>query len=162
MSENGSDPYNLARFVEAQAPVIDRVLEELRRGRKDSHWMWFVFPQIAGLGRSATAQHFGLVSLGEAEAYLSHPLLGERLRDCTALVMGIEGRPATAIFGTVDSLKFRSCMTLFAEAEAGGGMFRGALAKFYEGQADPHTLERIEAADQQRSPRARASPGSFQ
>ena len=108
------DPCDLARFVLAQAPVFERVCAELAAGRKDSHWMWFIFPQLKGLGSSPTAERYGIGSLAEARAYLAHPLLGKRLRTCTQLVNRVEGRTAQAIFGYPDYLKFRSCMTLFA------------------------------------------------
>ena len=108
------DPYDLARFVQAQAGVFERVCAELAAGRKQSHWMWFIFPQLKGLGSSPTAERYGIASLEEARAYLAHPLLGKRLRSCTQLVNRVEGRTTQAIFGYPDYLKFRSCMTLFA------------------------------------------------
>ena len=110
------DPYNLARFVAAQAEVYARVRAELGAGEKRSHWMWFIFPQLAGLGRSATARLYAISSLAEARAYLAHPLLGARLRECTRLVNEVTGRSAAQIFGFPDELKFHSCMTLFAHA----------------------------------------------
>ena len=137
----------LERFIRAQAPVFEQVLEELRAGRKRTHWMWFVFPQIHGLGHSPTAQHYAIGSLEEAEAYLRHPLLGERLRQCTRLVRDIEGHAIGEIFADPDQLKFRSCMTLFARAAERGAtvpedrIFRGALEKYFGGQEDPRTLE---------------------
>src|SRR5215467_5629624 len=108
------DRYNLKRFVAAQDPVFEQVRGELRAGRKRSHWMWFIFPQIRGLGQSSTALHFGISSLQEARAYLRHPLLGSRLRECTALVNALQDRSIEEVFGYPDHLKFRSCMTLFA------------------------------------------------
>ena len=137
------DPYNLERFVQAQQPVYSRVLTELAGGAKSSHWMWFIFPQIAGLGRSATARAFALASLEEARAYLAHPVLGARLRECTAVVNGLRGRDAAAIFGVPDELKFRSCMTLFAQAQGGDGPFAEALARYFAGEEDPLTRERL-------------------
>ena len=134
--------FDLRRFVEAQAGVFAQVLEELRAGRKTSHWMWFVFPQIAGLGRSATAHRFAIVSLLEAEAYLRHPLLGERLRHCTELVHAAPG-DAHAIFGSPDDLKFHSSMTLFARAAAGPSVFEAALGRFFAGAVDAATLARL-------------------
>ncbi|HYC09103.1 MAG TPA: DUF1810 domain-containing protein [Steroidobacteraceae bacterium] len=122
------DPYDLGRFVLAQEPVFERVCAELAAGSKHSHWMWFVFPQLRGLGSSATAQRFAIGSLEEARAYLAHRLLGERLRECTRLVNGVEGRSARAIFGYPDYLKFRSCMTLFAYAARSAAGTRGAPA----------------------------------
>ena len=139
------DSMDLDRFVAAQEPVIDQVRAELTAGRKRSHWMWFVFPQLRGLGQSAMAQHYGLVSLVEARAYLAHPVLGNRLRDCTALVIAVQGRSAEEILGSVDALKFRSCMTLFAAAEPGEDLFRMALDRYYAGVEDPRTLELLQA-----------------
>lgn len=133
----------LDRFVDAQQPVIERVLAELRAGRKASHWMWFVFPQIQGLGHSATARRFAIQSLAEAEAYLRHPVLGPRLRECTRLVNEVEGRGIEDIFGYPDHLKFRSSMTLFAHATEDSQMFREALRKYFGGQEDPLTVERL-------------------
>ena len=131
---------DLERFVAAQDPVLDQVRAELAAGRKRSHWMWFVFPQLRGLGQSAMAQQYGLASLAEAHAYLAHPVLGKRLRDCTALVNAVQGRSAEEILGGVDALKFRSCMTLFAAAEPGDSIFRTALDRYYAGAEDPRTL----------------------
>ena len=136
-----SDPFDLERFVRAQAPVITRVEAELRAGRKQSHWMWFVFPQIAGLGHSAMAARYAIASLAEARAYLVHPILGPRLRTCTELVLAVEGRSIHAIFGSPDDLKFRSCMTLFAAAEPNEPLFAAALRKYFAGAADDATLE---------------------
>ena len=136
--------FDLERFVAAQEPVFAGVLEELREGRKTGHWMWFIFPQLAGLGSSATARHFALSGLLEARAYLQHPVLGARLRECTQLVNAVQGRSVHEIFGTPDDLKFRSSMTLFAHAaDAGidGGIFQGALGKYFGGLPDPRTLE---------------------
>ena len=132
--------YDLERFVTAQAPVYAEVLDELRRGAKASHWMWFVFPQLRGLGRSETARHFGLASLDEARAYLAHPVLGPRLRECTALVNAVEGRTLAQIFGALDAQKFGSCVTLFARASEDGGPFREALGRWCGGVEDAATL----------------------
>jgi len=134
---------SLERFVQAQEPVIERVLAELRSGRKTSHWMWFVFPQIQGLGHSPTARHFAIASHAEAEAYLRHPVLGPRLRECTHLVNAVEGRSIEEIFGYPDYLKFRSCMTLFANVTADNQVFIDALGKYFGGEHDPATLERL-------------------
>jgi len=134
---------SLERFVQAQEPVIGRVLEELRAGRKASHWMWFVFPQIRGLGHSATARHFAIASRAEADAYLHHPILGPRLRECTRLVNEIEGSSVEQIFGYPDDLKFRSSMTLFAHATADNQVFVDALRKYFGGEYDPMTLDRL-------------------
>lgn len=137
------DPYDLQRFVDAQDPVYERVCDELRSGHKQSHWMWFVFPQIEGLGDSAMAQRYAMASLAEAEAYLQHPLLGERLRECTRLVNHVEGRSIQTIFGYPDYLKFRSSVTLFAHATPDNGEFVEALEKYFGGEADHQTLARI-------------------
>jgi uncharacterized protein (DUF1810 family) len=141
-----ADPYELARFLDAQAPCYARVLEELAAGAKASHWMWFIFPQLRGLGLSSTARRFGLSGLEEARAYLAHPLLGARLRECTRLLLAVEGRTAHEIFGSPDDLKLRSCLTLFAYAAdpaplADTRVFGEALAKYYRGEPDPRTLE---------------------
>ena len=141
MSRVASDPHDLQRFVDAQAPVIDQVLEELRAGRKRSHWMWFVFPQLRGLGASSMAQHYGIASLEEARAYLAHPVLGPRLRQCCALMLAVPGRGAHEILGSPDDLKFRSCLTLFALAAPQEPVFGAALQRFYEGQPDPRTQD---------------------
>jgi uncharacterized protein (DUF1810 family) len=133
--------YDLDRFVAAQAPVYARACDELRAGRKASHWMWFVFPQIAGLGSSPTARFFAIASLAEAAAYLRHPLLGSRLRECTNLVNRIEARSAFDIFGSPDDLKFRSSMTLFKEATSDNGPFQQALDRYFAGEPDRRTLE---------------------
>ena len=133
----------LERFIDAQEPVLERVLAELRTGRKSSHWMWFVFPQIQGLGLSPTAQHFAIASRAEAEAYLRHPVLGPRLRACTRLVNEVAERSIEEIFGYPDYLKFRSSMTLFAHATADNQVFVEALRKYFGGEDDPLTLDRI-------------------
>ncbi len=136
------DPYDLVRYVRAQEPVFTQACTELAAGRKESHWMWFIFPQLKGLGSSSMAQRYGIGSLEEARAYLAHPLLGERLRGCTRLVNRLEGRSAQAIFGYPDYLKFRSSMTLFARAGAGTTEpFSEALAKYFAGEEDPLTGE---------------------
>lgn len=134
-----ADPFDLQRFVDAQRSVYADVRAELAEGRKRSHWMWFVFPQLKGLGRSATAQHYGIASKAEAQAYWVHPLLGPRLRECTELVLEVEGRSAHEIFGAPDDLKFRSCMTLFAHA-TGEPLFVRALEKYFGGRDDGQTL----------------------
>jgi len=134
------DPFGLQRFVDAQDRVYRQVCAELAAGRKSSHWMWFVFPQLKGLGRSATAQRFGIASKAEAQAYWAHPVLGPRLAQCTELALAVEGRSAHEIFGPPDDLKFRSCMTLFAQA-TGEPVFARALERYFEGRPDPGTLE---------------------
>jgi uncharacterized protein (DUF1810 family) len=138
------DPFNLERFLTAQAPVIETVLVELRRGRKQSHWMWFVFPQLRGLGHSSTAQFYGISSLAEARAYLAHPVLGSRLNLCTKTVNEIVGSSLQAIFGSPDDMKFRSCATLFSiAAEDANSPFRHALDRWCEGQPDEATMALI-------------------
>ncbi|GAB3359503.1 DUF1810 domain-containing protein [Lysobacter tyrosinilyticus] len=126
------DPWNLQRFVDAQASIYAEVVDELTRGRKSSHWMWFVFPQLRGLGHSAMAEHFGLASLDEARAYLAHPLLGTRLRECALLALRAGG-DAYAVFGAPDDLKFRSCMTLFVHAAPDEPVFAAALQQYFDG-----------------------------
>jgi uncharacterized protein (DUF1810 family) len=135
-----SDPHNLKRFLDAQEPVFEQACRELRAERKTSHWMWFIFPQIKGLGRSETARRFAISSPEEAVAYLRHPVLGARLRECTRLVTLIEGRSAHDVFGSPDDLKFRSSMTLFAGVTKDNRLFVEALDKFYDGMADSETL----------------------
>jgi uncharacterized protein (DUF1810 family) len=156
------DSYELGRYVRAQEPVYRQVCAELRAGCKQSHWMWFIFPQLRGLGSSAMAERYAIGSLAEARAYLAHPLLGQRLRECTRLVNTIEGRGIEAIFGYPDYLKFRSCMTLFAHAagdtgsaagasdpnaaraaagSGGAGPFDEALERYFGGEADPLTRQ---------------------
>ncbi len=128
-------------FISAQDPIYAQVLAELGAGRKASHWMWFVFPQLTALGRSPTALRYGIADLATARDYLRHPLLGPRLVECTRVVLGVEGRTAHQIFGSPDDLKFRSSMTLFGRADPAEGVFAAALAKYYDGIEDPHTLE---------------------
>ena len=139
--------FDLDRFAAAQDPVYGRVTGELRAGRKQSHWMWFVFPQIAGLGHSDMARRYAIASLDEARAYLAHPVLGLRLRECTALVLAIKDKSAEEIFGHPDDLKFRSCMTLFAHAarEDTETEFQKALTRFFDAKEDDRTVARIEA-----------------
>jgi uncharacterized protein (DUF1810 family) len=135
--------FDLERFVAAQTRVIDEVRAELRSGRKQSHWMWFVFPQIAGLGHSAMAVRYAISSLDEARAYLAHPVLGPRLRECTQLVLDVNGRTIDAIFGHPDNMKFHSCMTLFAKAAPDEPIFASALAKFFDSKPDTATLQKL-------------------
>ena len=140
-----SEAFDLQRFVQAQDPVIDRVRAELAAGRKQSHWMWFVFPQHRALGRSGTAQHFGIASRAEAQAYLADPVLGPRLRECCELLLATTGRSAHVIFGTPDDLKLRSSMTLFAIVAPGEPLFDQVLERFYEGQPDAATVQLLRA-----------------
>lgn len=135
------DPHDLARFLAAQVPLIDAVTAELRAGRKRTHWMWFVFPQMRGLGTSPMAERYGIASLAEARAYLAHPILGPRLRASTEAVLAHAGTAVDAILGPVDALKFRSSMTLFAHAAMeDDGVFERALDAFCEGRRDERTL----------------------
>jgi len=138
-----ADAFQLERFVEAQSSVYTAVLKELRRGEKRSHWMWFIFPQIRGLGRSPMAEKFAIASLEEGRAYLAHEVLGARLRECTGFVNAVEGRTASEIFGYPDDLKFHSSMTLFARAAEGESIFRQALEKYFGGEMDGATMEKI-------------------
>ncbi|OMC37105.1 calpastatin [Mycobacterium colombiense] len=141
--ESAGDPFDLKRFVDAQEPVYGEVVDELRAGRKRSHWMWFVFPQLRGLGGSATAARFGIASLEEAGAYLRHELLGPRLRECARLVTAVQGRSIGQIFGSPDDLKLCSSMTLFARATDDNKDFLAVLDKYYDGRQDRLTLERL-------------------
>ncbi|HZZ13746.1 MAG TPA: DUF1810 domain-containing protein [Paraburkholderia sp.] len=138
-----ADPFDLQRFLDAQEPVYAQVREELAHGRKRSHWMWFVFPQLRGLGSSAMAQRFAISSLQEAEAYLDYPVLGERLREATRLVNLVEGRAIGDIFGYPDDLKFHSSMTLFSQATSETRIFADALRKYFDGEGDAETLSRL-------------------
>lgn len=149
LSSKDADPFDLQRFVDAQDRVYPTVLDELRGGRKRSHWIWFVFPQLRGLGRSQTALHYGISSLEEAQAYLAHHTLGPRLRECTRLVAAIDGSSADDVFGWPDNLKVRSSMTLFARATDDPDVqadFQAVLDKFYNGEDDPATVELLSAA----------------
>jgi uncharacterized protein (DUF1810 family) len=134
---------SLERFVTAQAQIYPRVLAELKAGCKQSHWMWFIFPQIAGLGHSTMAQMYAIASLDEARAYLAHPLLGARLRECCQAVMTVEGKSAHDIFGSPDDVKFRSCLTLFAQAAPNETLFTDLLDKYFDGEADELTLQKL-------------------
>jgi uncharacterized protein (DUF1810 family) len=137
---------DLARFVEAQDPVYDDVRAELQAGRKTTHWMWFVFPQLRGLGRSATARYFGIDSAAETAAYLQHPVLGARLRECVELVLSVTGRTALEIFGATDAMKFRSSMTLFAAVASGEPLFQRALDRYFDGEPDPLTMAQLQTS----------------
>ena len=137
------DSYDLERFVRAQAGMYDRALAELKAGAKRSHWMWFIFPQIKGLGMSEMSVRFAIYSLDEAKAYLAHGVLGPRLHECTQAVLNVEGKSADDIFGYPDDLKFRSCMTLFARASEPDSIFERALHKCFNGQMDEATLRQL-------------------
>jgi len=137
---------DLNRFLDVQSPIYSRVVDELADGRKRTHWMWFIFPQIAGLGQSAMAQHFAIRDLDEARRYLTDSILGPRLRECVKLMMTHEGKSALEILGSPDDLKFRSCLTLFREAateNSDRALFREALNQFYRGEADARTLQLV-------------------
>ena len=138
-----TDPYDLERFVAAQAGIYDRALDELRRGHKTSHWMWFVFPQITGLGRSPMAQRYAISGIDEARAYLRHPVLGPRLLECAAVLNAGDEPRAVIIFGSVDAQKLRSCMTLFRRAAPDEPVFGAVLDRFFGGVADPATDHRL-------------------
>jgi uncharacterized protein (DUF1810 family) len=141
-----SDGFDLERFVKAQAGVYEQVCAELRAGHKRTHWMWFIFPQIRGLGSSSMAVRFGIASLAEAQAYLEHAVLGPRLRECAGIVCGVDGKSVGEIFGSPDDLKFHSSMTLFAKAaetNEADEVFGEALEKYFDGEMDGGTLERI-------------------
>lgn len=135
--------FDLERFVAAQVPIYERVRAELAAGVKASHWMWFIFPQLRGLGRSAMAEHFGLAGRAEAEAYLAHPTLGARLRECTRLVLGVRNKTPHEIFGTPDDLKFHSSMTLFAAVAREEPLFRQALDRYFGGRRDTLTEQML-------------------
>lgn len=137
----GKFMFDLDRFVKAQDPVIGTVLGELRAGRKETHWMWFVFPQLRGLGRSPLAQFYGIQDLAEARSYLDHAVLGTRLKECVEAVLGVTGRTLHEIFGSPDDVKFRSSMTLFAAAGGNDQPFRQALDRYCDGREDPVTLD---------------------
>jgi uncharacterized protein (DUF1810 family) len=139
--QSGDDPYDLERFVAAQdsGQTYERAIAELRQGRKMSHWMWFVFPQIAGLGHSPTSKMYAISSLAEARAYLAHPVLGPRLAECAEIVCGVEGRSAEQIFGGIDAQKLLSSATLFALADPSTQVFRRVLDQYFGGVADPAT-----------------------
>lgn len=134
------DPYALNRFVEAQQRTYEQALAEVRSGRKRSHWMWYIFPQVAGLGVSETSRRYAIAGRAEAEAFLKHPLLGPRLQEIAAAALGIEGRSAREIFGTPDDMKLRSCATLFASVAGPGSVFEQLLARYFGGQRDERTL----------------------
>jgi uncharacterized protein (DUF1810 family) len=137
------DPFNLERFVDAQAPVYQQARREMAAGQKQSHWMWFIFPQIADLGQSPMSIRFAIASLDEAKAYLAHPVLGPRLRECAELTLGVEGKSARDVFGGIDEMKFRSSMTLFARAAPDDDVFQLCIDKYFAGSPDPATLAKV-------------------
>jgi uncharacterized protein (DUF1810 family) len=134
------DPHNLNRFVQAQADDYEQALSEIRSGRKRSHWMWYIFPQFDGLGFSSTSKRYSIKSLAEAEAYLAHPVLGPRLRECAEAALRVEGRSAFEVFGSPDDMKLRSCATLFACVSPAGSVFDRLLGKYFQGERDGKTL----------------------
>jgi uncharacterized protein (DUF1810 family) len=138
------DPHDLDRFLLAQATCYDRALTEVRAGRKRSHWMWFIFPQFAGLGHSSTSRQYAIRSLAEAAAYLRHPILGPRLTACAEAALAVDGRSAIEIFGTPDDLKLCSCATLFAHCSPAGSVFHRLLDKYFDGQSDRATLKLLD------------------
>jgi uncharacterized protein (DUF1810 family) len=138
-----TDPFNLQRFLDAQGSVYEQARRELKAGRKQSHWMWFIFPQIAGFGQSPMSIRFAIASLDEAKAYLAHSVLGARLKECARLTLDVEGKTARDIFGSIDEIKFRSCMTLFARAAPDDEAFQRCLDKYFAGDPDPATLARL-------------------
>lgn len=137
------DPFGLSRFVDAQDGVHPTAVAELRSGRKRSHWMWFVFPQIAGLGRSRAAQHFAIAGIAEARAYLAHPVLGPRLVECANLLTGLDETDPVVVLGEIDAVKLRSSMTLFAHADPGQPVFRAVLEQYFGGIEDDETTARL-------------------
>ncbi|MDH3439373.1 MAG: DUF1810 domain-containing protein [Gammaproteobacteria bacterium] len=140
------DPYNLSRFVEAQEHDYADALAELKRGKKSRHWIWYIFPQIAGLGYSEMSQRYAISSVDEASAYIQHRILGARLVECTETVIAVNGKSAEEIFGSLDAAKFRSSMTLFAEVSSGSDVFRQALVKYFDGKPDPLTGQALRGA----------------
>ena len=140
-----ADEFNLARFLNAQENSYATALNELRAGKKQSHWIWYVFPQIKGLGSSSNSEFYGLVSLAEARAYLNHPLLGQRLKEATAVLLVRRSQNVTSILGEIDALKFKSCLTLFSLADPSEPLFNDALEYFFSGKRDERTIELLKA-----------------
>ena len=148
MAEQGTfsstaDPYDLARFVRAQEPVYDQAMSEIRSGRKQSHWMWFIFPQFDGLGSSATSKQYAIKSIAEAEAYLGHPVLGPRLLESAQAALGVDGRSALEVFGSPDDMKLQSSATLFAGVSPTGSVFERLLDRYFGGERDEKTLRLV-------------------
>lgn len=137
---DSADPFDLDRFIQAQNRDYERALSEVRAGRKRTHWMWYIFPQFAGLGRSPTSRRYAISGIEEARAYLAHPVLGVRLAECAGAVLGVEGRSAVDIFGSPDDMKLRSCASLFAQVSPGGSVFHLLLERFFDGEPDSETL----------------------
>ena len=147
------DPHNLERFIEAQRADYERALAEIRSGRKRSHWMWYIFPQIEGLGFSAMSQRYAVRSTAEARAYLEDPVLGARLRTCAEALVSLEGRSVEEIFGFPDDQKLRSCATLFGAVSPAGSVFHRLLQKYFQGEWDPKTIEKIKAEGEEHDSR---------
>ena len=147
---DASDPHDLKRFVQAQEGDYERALSEVKSGRKRSHWMWHIFPQIEGLGFSTTSRRYSIKSIGEAKAYLSHPVLGPRLMECAEAVLGVEGRSAYEILGSPDDMKLRSCATLFACVAPAGSVFERLLDKYFQGERDQKTLHLLGGAPERK------------
>jgi uncharacterized protein (DUF1810 family) len=145
MNATSSDPFNLSRFLEAQASDYERALQELKAGRKRTHWIWYVFPQVAGFGSSSDSRLYAIGSKSEAEAYLAHPVLGARLRECSEALLNQEGRSALEIMGNPDQIKLWSSMTLFSEVDIPGSVFDSVLERYFSGHSDPKTLEYLQA-----------------
>ena len=141
-----ADPFHLSRFVTAQEGIYGQALAELKRGRKESHWMWFIFPQIEGLGHSSTARHYAIKSRDEARAYLAHPTLGARLVECCEALLNVREKSASAIFGYPDDMKLKSSMTLFSMVEEGDSVFTGVLERYFGGEADQRTIDLLDDA----------------
>jgi len=140
MTTDPADSYGLSRFVQAQADDYEQALSEIRGGRKRSHWMWYIFPQYAGLGSSAISKRYAIKSIAEAEAYLRHPVLGPRLLQCAEAALAVEGRSVSEVFGSPDDLKLRSCATLFAQVSPSGSVFERLLDKYFRGERDDETI----------------------
>ena len=138
---DAADPYDLTRFVQAQERDYEQAISEIRSGRKQSHWMWYIFPQFEGLGFSTTSQHYAIKSIGEAEAYLRHPVLGPRLLECARATLGLREQSASEVFGSPDDMKLRSCATLFASVSPAGSVFEQLLDKYFGGERDDKTLK---------------------
>jgi uncharacterized protein (DUF1810 family) len=143
MLSDATDPYDLDRFVNAQDGVYESAAAQLRAGHKTGHWMWFVFPQIAGLGMSAMSQRYAIASLGEARAYLAHPVLGPRLAECARILSELGGHSAEDVLGGIDAIKLRSCVTLFARAAEDDSVYHAVLDQYFGGEADPQTNARL-------------------
>ena len=149
MTPAHEDPFNLGRFVEAQAKDYSRALAELRAGRKQTHWMWYVLPQLRGLGSSSMAHFYGIGSAREAEAYLAHPILGPRVRECVAAMNGLDGPNAVQVLGEIDAAKFRSCLTLFRSVDPADAVWGDALDRFFGGVPDARTLAMLNVAQRE-------------